>query len=52
MNRDRNGISGNPHLHVPGTQLADDFGGNWEDYLAKIETSSPRGSNTPIAWRR
>ena len=31
-----------PHLHAPGTQLADGFGGNWEEYLTKIETSSPR----------
>jgi energy-coupling factor transporter ATP-binding protein EcfA2 len=31
-----------PHLHAPGTQLADAFGGNWEEYLSKIETSSPR----------
>ena len=31
-----------PHLHAPGTQLADGFGGNWEEYLSKIETSSPR----------
>jgi hypothetical protein len=31
-----------PHLHAPGTQLADGFGGNWEDYLTKIENSSPR----------
>lgn len=31
-----------PHVHAPGTQLADRFGQNWEEYLSKIEHSSPR----------
>jgi hypothetical protein len=31
-----------PHLHAPGTQLADQFHGDWEAYLGKIEASSPR----------
>lgn len=31
-----------PHVHAPGTQLADGFGRNWEEYLSKIENSSPR----------
>src|SRR4051812_19040505 len=30
-----------PHLHAPGTLLNDQFGGNWEAYLTRIETSSP-----------
>ena len=29
-------------MHAPGTQLADGFRGNWEDYLSAIENSSPR----------
>jgi hypothetical protein len=31
-----------PHLHAPGTLLNDQFGGDWNAYLAKIETSEPR----------
>jgi len=31
-----------PHLHAPGTQLSDQFGGDWKAYLRKIEDSSPR----------
>jgi ABC-type lipoprotein export system ATPase subunit len=31
-----------PHLHAPGTLLNDQFGGDWEAYLTKIETSEPR----------
>ena len=31
-----------PHLHAPGTLLNDQFAGNWDAYLARIETSSPR----------
>jgi ABC-type lipoprotein export system ATPase subunit len=30
-----------PHLHAPGTLLSDQFQGNWETYLEKIEASSP-----------
>jgi hypothetical protein len=30
-----------PHLHAPGTQLCDQFNGDWEAYLQKIENSSP-----------
>ncbi len=30
-----------PHLHAPGTLLSDQFQGNWEAYLQKIEESSP-----------
>lgn len=31
-----------PHLHAPGTLFNDQFGGDWEAYLTRIETSSPR----------
>jgi hypothetical protein len=31
-----------PHLHAPGTLLNDQFGGDWEAYLARIELSDPR----------
>ena len=31
-----------PHLHAPGTLLNDQFGGDWEAYLTRIETSNPR----------
>lgn len=31
-----------PHLHAPGTLLSDQFKGDWEAYLQRIETSSPR----------
>lgn len=31
-----------PHLHAPGTLLNDQFGGDWEAYLARIEQSDPR----------
>jgi ABC-type lipoprotein export system ATPase subunit len=31
-----------PHLHAPGTLLNDQFGGDWDAYLAKIEKSDPR----------
>ena len=30
-----------PHLHAPGTLLSDQFEGNWETYLRRIETSAP-----------
>lgn len=30
-----------PHLHAPGTLLNDQFGGDWNGYLAAIENSSP-----------
>ncbi|HXN97652.1 MAG TPA: AAA family ATPase [Candidatus Acidoferrales bacterium] len=30
-----------PHLHAPGTLLADQFHGDWEIYLQRIESSSP-----------
>src|ERR1700677_2789554 len=30
-----------PHLHAPGTLLNDQFGGNWEAYLQRIETATP-----------
>ena len=31
-----------PHIHTPGTVLADSFGGDaWESYLVSIETSKP-----------
>lgn len=30
-----------PHIHAPGTLLADQFGGNWEGYLTRIETAQP-----------
>jgi len=31
-----------PHLHAPGTLLNDQFGGDWEAYLSRIEGSTPR----------
>jgi hypothetical protein len=31
-----------PHIHAPGTARNDQFGGDWEGYLAAIESSSPR----------
>jgi hypothetical protein len=31
-----------PHLHAPGTMLADKFAGDWETYLTNIEKSEPR----------
>lgn len=31
-----------PHIHAPGTLLEDKFGGAWEEYLAAIETASPK----------
>lgn len=31
-----------PHLHAPGTLLNDQFAGDWDTYLAKLEQSSPR----------
>jgi hypothetical protein len=31
-----------PHLHAPGTLLNDQFGGDWEAYLGRIEQSDPR----------
>ena len=31
-----------PHLHAPGTLLNDQFKGDWEKYLARIEQSQPR----------
>jgi hypothetical protein len=30
-----------PHIHAPGTLQADEFGGDWEGYLKKIEVTSP-----------
>jgi hypothetical protein len=30
-----------PHLHAPGTLLNDQFKGDWEAYLARIESASP-----------
>jgi ABC-type lipoprotein export system ATPase subunit len=30
-----------PHLHAPGTALADQFEGDWEAYLSSIENSAP-----------
>jgi ABC-type lipoprotein export system ATPase subunit len=30
-----------PHLHAPGTLLSDQFGGDWEKYLRRVESSSP-----------
>lgn len=30
-----------PHLHAPGTLLADQFGGDWEEYLRRIESAAP-----------
>src|SRR5260370_13609309 len=30
-----------PHLHAPGTLLADQFGGDWEKYLRRVESASP-----------
>lgn len=30
-----------PHLHAPGTVLNDQFGGDWEAYLAKINQAVP-----------
>ena len=30
-----------PHLHAPGTLLTDQFKGDWEAYLRKVETSFP-----------
>lgn len=30
-----------PHLHAPGTLLNDNFGGGWDQYLDRIEKSSP-----------
>lgn len=31
-----------PHLHAPGTLLNDQFGGDWEAYLGRIEDPEPR----------
>ncbi|MCA9233337.1 MAG: hypothetical protein KDA57_22020, partial [Planctomycetales bacterium] len=33
-----------PHIHAPGTVFNDQFGGDgsWEEYLTRIEQSSPR----------
>src|SRR6266513_6438038 len=30
-----------PHLHAPGTVLNDQFGGDWAEYLTKINLSAP-----------
>ena len=30
-----------PHLHAPGTLLNDKFGGDWDDYRARINASDP-----------
>ena len=30
-----------PHIHAPGTVLNDQFSGDWETYLTRIEGSSP-----------
>lgn len=31
----------NPHIHVPGTLLNDQFGGDWDGYLNAIDDASP-----------
>jgi ABC-type lipoprotein export system ATPase subunit len=31
-----------PHLHAPGTLLNDQFGGDWDKYLERIEQSEPK----------
>src|SRR5436309_3173326 len=31
-----------PHLHAPGTLLSDQFERDWESYLTRIETASPK----------
>ena len=30
-----------PHLHAPGTLLADQFGGDWDEYLRRTESAAP-----------
>jgi hypothetical protein len=30
-----------PHLHAPGTILNDQFSGDWESYLSRVESASP-----------
>lgn len=30
-----------PHVHAPGTLLNDQFGGDWETFLQRIETANP-----------
>lgn len=30
-----------PHIHAPGTLLNDQFGGDWEGYLDKLESATP-----------
>ena len=30
-----------PHLHAPGTILNDQFSGDWENYLSRVESMSP-----------
>jgi energy-coupling factor transporter ATP-binding protein EcfA2 len=30
-----------PHLHAPGTLLSDQFYGNWQEYLNRIESAQP-----------
>lgn len=31
-----------PHIHAPGTLMSDQFKGDWNDYLKRIETATPR----------
>ncbi len=31
-----------PHIHAPGTLLSDQFGGDWEAFLRRIEGSTPK----------
>lgn len=31
-----------PHIHTPGTLLSDHFDNDWDGYLTKLETSTPR----------
>src|SRR3954466_342846 len=30
-----------PHIHVPGTILNDQYRGDWEEFLTKLESSRP-----------
>ena len=30
-----------PHIHSPGTMLNDQFGGDWETFLQKLESATP-----------
>lgn len=31
-----------PHIHAPGTMCADEFGDDWDGYVAALETASPK----------